>query len=69
MLKYLGKDEYEFWPSGKGEPIVLSLNDINEIAEESEPIEGSYVNTMLESKEFWSDNYAQLKRDIQALVV
>ncbi len=67
MLQYLGNDAYEFWPS-KGEPIVLTIDDIDTIAQESKDIENSYVNKLVNNDQYWENHYKELVADIQRLL-
>lgn len=67
MLRYLENDKYEYTPL-HGDPIVLHIDDINHIAEESEAIKDSYVYKQAANRDFWADNMAQLKNDIKKLL-
>lgn len=67
MLRYLGNDNYEYVPQ-HGEPIKLHIDDINHIAEESEAIEESYVWKQAQNRDFWANNYKDLKSDIRELL-
>lgn len=68
MLQYLGNDKYEFWPSGKDEPIMLTIDDIDTIAQESKDIENSYVNKLVNNDKYWENHYKELVADIQRLL-